>query len=149
MSDVRLYIVTNNPLRALGDMLACATTNAPKWVRVVSDPLDIMELPNGAKCQGLWYGPGTSVEESMWIERRARGGIFFLSDDDRDRIDAWVERHKAAIDAALAVQRAFDAEGYPIDRQGNRIGERRQRSVETPPPPSPAPDRPTLTQQWT
>lgn len=148
MSEIRLYIVTNNPLRALGDMLACATTNAPKWVRVVSDPVDIMNLPTGAKCQGAWYGPETSVEESMWIERRARGGIFFLSDEDRERVASWVERHKAAIDAALAVQRAFDADGFPIDRQGRRIGGRAQpRSAEASPPPPPA--QPVLTQQWT
>lgn len=130
MSEIRLFIVTNNPLRALGDMLACATTNAPKWVRVVSDPIDIMNLPDGAKCQGAWYGPGTSAAESMWIERRSRGGIFFLSDEDRDRIAAWVEKHKARIDAALSGQRS--AEPY---------------SPSSPHPSTPA--QPVLTQQWT
>jgi len=90
----RLFIITNDPERALGETLGCATTNAPEWSRVVSDPVEILRLPDGAKCIGAWFGPGASAQESAWRERRMFGGIVFLSDEDWQRLSAWIAKRK-------------------------------------------------------
>ncbi len=100
MSQIRLFLVTNNPERALGETLGCATTNAPEWCRVVSDPVEILRLPNGAKCVGAWFGLGASAQESAWRERRMFGGIVFLSDDDWQRLSAWIAKRKGGADVA-------------------------------------------------
>lgn len=102
MSQIRLFIITNNPERALGETLGCATTNAPEWCRVVSDPVEILRLPNGAKCVGAWFGLGTSAQESAWRERRMFGGIVFLSDEDWQRLSAWIAKRKGGEVAAPA-----------------------------------------------
>ena len=96
MSDaIRLFIVTNNPMRALGDTLGCATTNVPKWCRVVSDPIDILQIVSGSKCIAAWYGNGTSAAEFAWRERRLSGGIVFLADEDWQRLSAWIAKQMA------------------------------------------------------
>lgn len=94
MSQIRLFIITNDPERALGETLGCATTNAPDWCRVVSDPVDILRLPDGVKCVGAWFGPGASAQESAWRERRLFGGILFLTDGDWQRLSAWIAKRK-------------------------------------------------------
>jgi hypothetical protein len=96
MSDaIRLFIVTNNPMRALGDTLGCATTNKPKWCRVVSDPIDILQIVTGSKCIAAWYGNGTSAAEYAWRERRLSGGIVFLADEDWQRLSAWIAKQSS------------------------------------------------------
>jgi len=100
MSKVRLFIVTNDPDRALGETLGCATTNAPEWCRVVSDPVEILRLPSGAKCIGAWFGRDSSAQESAWRERRLVGGIVFLSDEDWQGLSAWIAKRKGGAEAA-------------------------------------------------
>lgn len=100
MSQIRLFIVTNDPERALGETLGCATTNAPVWCRVISDPVEILRLPDGAKCIGAWFGPGASVQELAWRERRMFGGIVFLSDEDWQRLSAWLAKRKGGAEPA-------------------------------------------------
>lgn len=102
MSAIRLHIITNDPQRALGETLGCATTNAPDWCRVVSDPVEILRLADGAKCIGAWFGPGASVEESAWRERRLFGGLDFLDDEDWRRLSLWIARRKGGEPAAPA-----------------------------------------------
>lgn len=99
MSKIRLFIVTNDAERALGETLGCATTNAPEWCRVVSDPVEILRLPSGAKCIGAWFGPGASAQESAWRERRLYGGIEFLTDEDWQRLSVWIARRKGGAEA--------------------------------------------------
>ncbi|MEQ1403855.1 hypothetical protein ABK249_02820 [Neorhizobium sp. Rsf11] len=106
--QIFLTIVTNDPDEAIADALCCAMTNKPKWVRVVSDPIDVLKLPNGTKCVGLWYSgrKHLSGAELAWRERRMAGGLEFLTDDDHRRIASWIERNKArmrgeTVDAAL------------------------------------------------
>ncbi|HEV7321520.1 MAG TPA: hypothetical protein VGO04_23185 [Ensifer sp.] len=94
MSRVRLFIVTNDPGRALGEALGCATINAPDWCPVVSDAVEILRLPDGAKCIGAWFGPRASAQESAWRERRMFGGIVFLTDEDWQRLSAWIAKRK-------------------------------------------------------
>ncbi|KSV64077.1 hypothetical protein N185_35510 [Sinorhizobium sp. GW3] len=100
MSQIRLFIITNDPERALGETLGCATTNAPTWCRVVSDAVEILRIPSGAKCIGAWFGPGASAQESAWRERRIVGGIEFLSDADWQGLSAWIAKQKACPDVA-------------------------------------------------
>lgn len=100
MSQIRLFLITNDPERALGETLGCATTNAPEWCRVVSDPVEILRLPVGAKCIGAWFGPGASAQESAWRERRMVGGIVFLSDEDWGRLSAWIAKRKGGAEPA-------------------------------------------------
>lgn len=100
MSQIRLFIITNHPERALGETLGCATTNAPEWCRVVSDPVEILRLPDGAKCIGAWFGPRASAPESAWRERRMFGGIVFLTDEDWQRLSAWIAKRKGGAEAA-------------------------------------------------
>ncbi|MBD9621869.1 hypothetical protein IB279_02805 [Ensifer sp. ENS06] len=94
MSKIRLFIVTNDPERALGETLGCATTNAPEWCRVVSDPVEILRLPSGSKCIGAWFGRDGSAQESAWRERRLVGGIVFLTDEDWQGLSAWIAKRK-------------------------------------------------------
>lgn len=96
---IRLYIVTNNPEQALAQTLACATTNAPAWARVLSDPEDILKLPNGAKCIAVWFTGRKSLceAEKAWRERRFMGGIVGLDDRDLVKIDEWIARNRTNI----------------------------------------------------
>ena len=94
---VRFTIVTDRPEEALADLLCCAPTNAPKWVRVISDPMAILSIEDGMKCRGIWYSAGgakASAAEWAWRERRLRGGIVWLDKDEEARIKDWVQRHK-------------------------------------------------------
>ncbi|MCD8569796.1 MAG: hypothetical protein LRY50_16230 [Geovibrio sp.] len=78
--QIRLVIVTDNPDEAVADALCCAMTNKPRWARIVSDPMEILHLPNGTKVRGLWYSSRarTSAAEYAWRERRLAGGRFVV-----------------------------------------------------------------------
>jgi len=95
---VRFIIVNDRPEEALADLLCCAPSNAPKWVRVISEPMEILAIENGMKCRGIWYSTGgakASAAEWAWRERRLKGGIDYLDETDEARILDWVQRHKA------------------------------------------------------
>lgn len=101
--QVRLVIVTDNPDEAVADALCCAMTNKPRWVRVVTEPLEILRLPDGTKARGFWYSSRarTSAAEYAWRERRLAGGLGFLSSEDEDEITAWILRHKERMRAQI------------------------------------------------
>ena len=97
MPDViRLTIVTECPEEALARTLQCATTNAPSWVRVVSDPEDILKIPNGAKCIAVWFSSRKrmSQAELAWRERRLMDGIAGLAEDDWQKLETWIARQR-------------------------------------------------------
>lgn len=102
---VLFVIVTNDPEQALGSILACAKTNAPKFARVVSDAAEILALPDGTKCYpGHWFpGPGADELQMLFRERRLRGGIHILDAAELDKVSAWRARHVAAMDRALEI----------------------------------------------
>jgi len=93
MTEILFYIVTDNAERALADLFCSAPTNAPKWAKIVTDPLEILALPNGVKCRGQWYSPrGRTEAERAWRERRLLGGLDFISAEDEARINTWIDR---------------------------------------------------------
>lgn len=88
MREARLTLVTDDVRRAEMHFFGRA---APRWAHVTDDPLEILQLPNGAKCFGLWFSPRNkrSFAEQSWIERRCDGGIVLLSDEDWAKFFAW------------------------------------------------------------
>jgi hypothetical protein len=106
----RFVIVTDRPDRALAYMLCCAPTNAPKWVSVLSDPQAILAIEDGTKCRAVWYSPGgpkAGAAEWAWRERRLKGGIDYIDEQDEARIVDWVSRHKARMAELLAAGTAL------------------------------------------
>ncbi len=94
---IRLYIITECPEEALARTLQCATTSAPSWVRVLTDPEDILNIPNGAKCIAVWFSSRKrmSQAELAWRERRLMDGVLGLGDDDWQKLEAWISRRRA------------------------------------------------------
>lgn len=95
MREPRLTIVTDNARRAALRMFGAG---APAWARIIDDPMDILAIPDRAKCFGLWFGPRLprSAAEQAWLERRLTGGLDFMSDGDWDRFFAWRDGEPAA-----------------------------------------------------
>jgi len=97
MSEIKLYIVTDNPERALMSALACGEADRPDWCAVLTDPGLIDRLPDGVRAIGLWYsGRSKSDAERAWRDRRAFGGLSGLSGDDMEWIDNWIEKRNRA-----------------------------------------------------
>lgn len=88
MSEPRLTIVTDNARRAA---ISVFGREAPKWARIIDDPLEILAIPDGAKCFGRWFKARDprSPSEQAWLERRLMGGVEFMSDQDWTRFFAW------------------------------------------------------------
>lgn len=103
--QIFLTIVTNNPEEAIGDALCCALNNMPKWVKVVSDPLEILAIGSGTRCVALWYSGRKKLcpAEQAWRERRLMGGLKYLDDADHERIRVWIDRHKAKMRGETAI----------------------------------------------
>lgn len=97
-------VVTDDVDFALGCVFACARSNAPSFARVTDDPIEILALPNGAKVHiAIWTtARETSGAEIAWRERRARGGLVFLTDEEMDKVSRWRARHVAGDRAANA-----------------------------------------------
>lgn len=95
MSDrPHFVLVTDDIDFVLADVFAASRSNAPRWVRVIDDPVEILALPNGTKVHmAVWTSAHLqSGAEIAWRERRLRGGLVFLSDDEMAKIDAWRAR---------------------------------------------------------
>lgn len=140
---VLFILVTDRPEEALADALCCAMSDKPHWVHLTSDPLEILDIPNGTKCHGLWYSSRArmSPAEQAWRERRLYGGLDCLSDDDHARISAWIEKHKARIRAQLdaAAARIVEAaNSAPVDEPKSVL-----------PHPQPEIQNLVLSQRWT
>ena len=97
----RLRLITNNAAFALAQLLGCAETNKPSWLRVVTDPDEILSIPDGAKVIAIWScgrKPLTEPEKA-WRERRLMDGLAFLNDTDWDGLREWVERRNTRLSA--------------------------------------------------
>lgn len=101
---VLFTVVTDDVDFALAAVFACARSNAPSFARVIDDPIEIMALPDGAKVHiAIWTsGRDRSGAELAWRERRTRGGLVFLSDDEMDKVSRWRARHVAGEHAGPA-----------------------------------------------
>ena len=95
MTAHRLTIVTNEPLRAVRDVLGIGFI--PLWCRVVTHAEEVAALADGTKVIGQWYEPRhrRSLLEWAFISRRERGGLIGLSLEDCDKLVAWAVRNGA------------------------------------------------------
>lgn len=103
---VRFVLVTDDIDFVLADVFASARTNAPSFVRIIDDPMEILALPEWCKVHhAVWTGPRMqSGAELAWRERRARGDLVFLTDDEMAKIAAWRARRAGSGLAAPATQ---------------------------------------------
>jgi hypothetical protein len=100
---IRFHIITDEPECALIDLFCCTPATAPSWVRTVTDPSEILNLPDGSKCRAQWYSrSGRTLADRAWRERRLMGGLDFISSEDEDRINVWIDRRNAARQERLA-----------------------------------------------
>jgi hypothetical protein len=93
MSEISLYIATNDPARALLGVLGCSEADRPGWCAIITDPDLIDRLPDGVRAIGIWFGGRFKSEaEKAWRERRSLGGIVGMSDEDLEWIERFIER---------------------------------------------------------
>ncbi|SMD18567.1 hypothetical protein [Rhizobium sp. RU36D] len=97
MRDV-IRLVTEDPGRAFWQALRCTPSGAPSWVVAISNPHEIMIIPDGVKCLGIWFSSRKfrSDAEDAWVARRLMGGIVALEDADWERMAAWTPGGDAA-----------------------------------------------------
>lgn len=113
MADVRLFIVTDDPRQAVRDVLGVSTLlEVPDFVRVVSAPMQIATLPDGARGIGRWYGAHRSMAEFAWMDRRARGGVSGVSAAFQDRLNEWKAARRAEETALLRQILAEEASSH-------------------------------------
>ncbi|NVP54480.1 hypothetical protein [Mycoplana rhizolycopersici] len=105
---VLFTVVTDDIDFALSQVFACARSNAPSFARVIDDPVEILALPHGAKVHiAIWTTRrDTSGAEIAWRERRMRGGLVFLTDEEMEKVSRWRARHVAGERAAPATPTA-------------------------------------------
>lgn len=106
MSDrVRFVLVTDDIDFALADVFASARSNAPSFVRITDDPMEVLALPHRCKVHpAVWTraSKNRSGVELAWLERRRQGDLVFLSDDEMDKIAAWRSRRAGGPSTAPA-----------------------------------------------
>ncbi len=114
-SGVRLLLVTDNPAKALNYMLECTEDDAPAWVRAITLPEQILAIPDGMKCQGLWFNGRKNSHQAMnaWRDRRRGGGLRPLKDADWDRIVQFSAKRRIAAGARLPEE----PQAEPVDHR--------------------------------
>lgn len=114
MSDViRLYIITDNPKEAALTVLGCAVSSLPNWIRVLSDPFDVEQLPSGSSALGLFFPNDMrkpTFVETVWRERRERGGIDYDREKHLEKLAEWMRRRDEA--EARIIAQALAQEKY-------------------------------------
>lgn len=120
---VRFVLVTDDIDFALADVFASSRSNAPSFVRIIDDPIEILALPERCKVHAaVWTGGRMqSGAELAWRERRMQGDLVFLSDDEMDKVAVWRARHVnggASAKAGLTAQPvpAPSAPSFPIQQ---------------------------------
>ncbi|WP_313194622.1 hypothetical protein [Shinella zoogloeoides] len=91
----RFVLVTDNIDFALADVFASRRTNAPAFVRITDDPMEVLALPHRCKVHpAIWTctGRNRSGVELAWLERRRQGDLVFLTDEEMEKISAWRAR---------------------------------------------------------
>lgn len=98
MRDGAITLVTENADMAFWTALRCTPFDAPAWVAAITGPDEIMALPDGVKCLGLWFSSRKfrSEAEQAWIARRLMGGVVALDDTDWKRLTDWMAARASA-----------------------------------------------------
>ncbi len=101
MNEPVFYIVTDDPVCALLDLFGLRPSQRPSWLIVLSDPIDIMALPDGAKCRGQWYsGRDGTGPEKAWRDRRGRGKLAFIDEAEEAWMLDWIAQRSARLEPA-------------------------------------------------
>lgn len=114
---VRFILVTDNIDFALADVFASRRTNAPSFVRIIDDPIEILSLPERCKVHpAVWTKSSgqRSGAELAWLDRRRQGDLVFLSNDEMDKIAAWRARRVSG--SAPAEQAPPPAQAIPLQQ---------------------------------
>ncbi len=96
---VHLYIITDNPTEAALTLLGCRVSSLPSWMKVVSDPFEVEALSSGSAAIGLFFPSDMrkpAFVETVWRERRVRGGIDCDREKHLDKLAAWMRRRDEA-----------------------------------------------------
>lgn len=110
---VRLYVVTDDPENAARWLMNCGLLGLPAWMRMVSAPYEVEKLPSGTSVMGLFFPKGTSrisYLETVWIERRERGGIDYDFGKHQEKLNDWMRRRDEAERRLLADALAQETE---------------------------------------
>lgn len=114
-SAIRLYVVTDNAHEAAMTLLGCRVASLPAWMKVVTDAFEVERLPSGIAALGLFFPHDMrkpSFVETVWQERKLRGGIDTDREKHLDKLNDWIRaRDKAEaemIAAALAAEQHIE-----------------------------------------
>lgn len=141
MTNIRLYIVCDDPAAGAWRVMQCLPGSLPAWVRVLTQPLDIIKMPDGARCIGTFTrrNDHVSAAELAWRERRERGGISpGLTAAEIDGLSVIIENRKTQNRVAIGHLVLEDLD--IVDRTP---------PAELPAPPAPAKPTVTLSTRWT
>lgn len=105
MSDeIRLYIITDNPEVAARRLIGCRASSLPGWMKLVTDAAVVETLPHGCSAMPHFVGDKsrTFFLETVWHERRERGGIDYDAGKHLDRLKEWLLRREEAEQEIIA-----------------------------------------------
>jgi hypothetical protein len=106
----RFHLITNDGPRA-ALLINCHMGNLPASIAVIDDPALISALPDGALCRAFWFGGADMLAawEGLWAERKGRGGIFAIAEEDWQKILAWANSPRR-----VGPHTEFDASGQIV-----------------------------------
>ena len=109
-----LRIVRQHPgltARALAESFGCAPSNQPSFVRVVTDPREILRIKDDTRVIGLFYSRNSAARDAF-TDRRLMGGLVWLDDEVYEQVRDRVRLHRAAVEERR--QRMPDAPAEPV-----------------------------------
>lgn len=90
---VRVIIVTDRPDKTAALFFGRPLEFVPSWARIIDQPRDIVQIPDGATAIAFWHGARTVLQD-LWIERgtqvRIVGDFFHIW----QALQAWQERRR-------------------------------------------------------
>lgn len=118
MSEPRFYIISDDPVVAMLLLFGLRPRDWPPFLVPLSDPLAIFNIPDGAKCRGMMFsGRERSLAERAWRERRGRGGVAFIGDEDEDWIMAQLDGVEHEAPAAPLVRPEPELKKMPLSQR--------------------------------
>lgn len=91
---IRFTVITDNVDKAARAMYGGAA-DVPPFVRIVTEPRDILDLPAGTMSMARLFSRNSPAEVAFDV-MRSRGMLAFPDAAFLDRIDDWLQRRDAA-----------------------------------------------------